>query len=62
MNEEGIFVWSGHNYAWEVVHQLGIPAEQGVVRIGIAHYNTPGEIEETVECVVRIVAMLRQER
>lgn len=62
MNEEGIFVWSGHNYAWEVVHQLGIPAEQGVVRIGIAHYNTPGEIEETVESVARIVAMLRQER
>ncbi|WP_274628609.1 cysteine desulfurase-like protein [Arvimicrobium flavum] len=60
--EEGIFVWSGHNYAWEIVHQLGIPAEEGVVRIGIAHYNTAGEIDETVEAVRRIVAMLRQVR
>ncbi|TIW39467.1 MAG: cysteine desulfurase-like protein, partial [Mesorhizobium sp.] len=37
MNAEGIFLWSGHNYAWEIVHQLGIPAGEGVVRIGIAH-------------------------
>ena len=58
--DENIFVWSGHNYAWEIVHQLGIPADQGVVRIGIAHYNTPDEIEETIEAVTRIVSMLKQ--
>lgn len=62
MNAENIFVWSGHNYAWEVVHQLGIPADQGVVRIGIAHYNTAREIDETLESVHRVVAMLRQQR
>ncbi|MER9632323.1 cysteine desulfurase-like protein [Mesorhizobium sp. M0296] len=62
MNAENIFLWSGHNYAWEIVHQLGIPAEQGVVRIGIAHYNTSVEIDETLESVHRVVAMLRQER
>lgn len=62
MNAEGIFVWSGHNYAWEVVHHLGIPADDGVVRIGIAHYNTVAEIDETLESVHRIIAMLRQQR
>ncbi|BCG73774.1 cysteine desulfurase-like protein [Mesorhizobium sp. 113-1-2] len=62
MNAENIFLWSGHNYAWEIVHQLGIPAEQGVVRIGIAHYNTAGEIDETLESVHRVIAMLRQQR
>ena len=60
--DEGIFVWSGHNYAWEIVHQLGIPAEQGVIRIGIAHYNNEAEIAETVAAVHRIVRMLRQTR
>lgn len=59
---ENIFVWSGHNYAWEIVHQLGIRADRGVVRIGIAHYNTAVEIEETIGSVGRIVAMLRQQR
>ena len=59
---ENIFVWSGHNYAWEVVHQLGISPAEGVVRIGAAHYNTPGEIAETIAAVKRLVAMLRQRR
>ncbi|RUW19094.1 cysteine desulfurase-like protein [Mesorhizobium sp. M1E.F.Ca.ET.041.01.1.1] len=62
MNAESIFLWSGHNYAWEIVHQLGIPPEQGVVRIGIAHYNTATEIDETLESVHRVIAMLRQQR
>ena len=62
LNAENIFLWSGHNYAWEIVHQLGIPAEQGVVRIGIAHYNSAAEIDETLESVHRVVAMLRQQR
>lgn len=62
MNAENIFLWSGHNYAWEIVHQLGIPADQGVVRIGIAHYNTAAEIDETLESVHRVIAMLRQQR
>jgi cysteine desulfurase family protein (TIGR01976 family) len=62
MAAENIFVWSGHNYAWEIVHQLGIPAEDGVVRIGAASYNTPAEIDEAVDSVRRNVAMLRQQR
>jgi len=51
LNGEGIFCWAGHNYAWEVVHQLGINPDQGVVRIGIANYNTTQEIDETLESV-----------
>lgn len=62
LSAENIFVWSGHNYAWEIVHQLGIAPGEGVVRIGAAHYNTPAEIDETVEAVTRLVAMLRQKR
>ena len=60
LNEEGIFCWAGHNYAWEVVHQLGIDPDKGVVRIGIASYNMGSEIAETVEAVQRNVRMLRQ--
>lgn len=61
LNEENIFVWAGHNYAWELVHQLGITPEVGVVRVGIAHYNTASEIAETVESITRNIAMLRQQ-
>lgn len=62
LNGEGIFCWSGHNYAWEVVQQLGIDPEAGVVRIGIANYNTAEEIDRTLESVERNIRMLRQQR
>lgn len=60
--DENIFVWSGHNYAWQVVHQLGIAQGEGVLRVGAAHYNTAGEIAETVEAVERNLGILRQNR
>ncbi len=44
LSRQGIFVWNGHNYALEVVRHLGIPEDEGVVRIGLAHYNTMQEI------------------
>lgn len=40
-----IFVWSGHNYALEVVRALGIEESGGVVRIGAVHYNTLDEVD-----------------
>jgi selenocysteine lyase/cysteine desulfurase len=61
-NAENIFFWSGHNYAWEVVHFLGIPASEGVVRVGMAHYNSVAEVDETLESIARNIAMLRQQR
>lgn len=53
--EQGIFLWSGHNYALEVVRQLGIPEDEGVVRIGMAHYNTEAEIAQTLEALRAVV-------
>jgi len=49
---QGINVWSGHNYALELARSLGLDEQQGVLRIGLAHYNTVGEVE-------RILAALR---
>ena len=49
--QRNIFVWSGHNFALEVVRQLGIDEQQGVVRIGMGHYNTLAEIDATLEAL-----------
>jgi len=53
--DENIFVWSGNNYALEVVRSLDIDEEEGVVRIGIAHYNTPAEIDQTLSKLTDIL-------
>ncbi len=47
--ERKIAVWAGNYYAVEVMDRLGLP--DGAVRIGIAHYNTAGEIDRLLEAL-----------
>ncbi len=49
---QGIFVWHGHFYALPVTEALGLEPE-GLVRIGLLHYNTSGEVQ-------RLLAALRE--
>ena len=53
---DGICAWSGHNYALEAVRQLGIEESTGVVRIGLAHYNTAEEVDATLAALERALA------
>jgi cysteine desulfurase family protein (TIGR01976 family) len=41
----GIYVWHGHNYAYEPARALNLPLDEGVVRIGLTHYNTIDEVK-----------------
>jgi cysteine desulfurase family protein (TIGR01976 family) len=52
---QNIFVWSGHNYAVEAARALGIYESGGAVRIGPVHYNTAGEIDETLAALREIL-------
>jgi selenocysteine lyase/cysteine desulfurase len=40
LGQEGIFVWDGHYYALAVTERLRVEASGGMIRVGIAHYNT----------------------
>jgi cysteine desulfurase family protein (TIGR01976 family) len=51
LGQEGIFVWDGNYYALEVTERLGVEENGGMVRVGIAHYNTLGEIERLLAVV-----------
>ncbi|MBI1281462.1 MAG: cysteine desulfurase-like protein [Anaerolineaceae bacterium] len=42
--ENSIFVWDGNYYAVEIMARLG-RSEHGMVRVGLAHYNTHDEID-----------------
>jgi len=49
--KQNIYVWDGHNYAVEPATQLGLMETGGVVRVGIAHYNTMEEVDRTLEAI-----------
>ncbi len=44
--KDNIFVWSGHNYALEPINAMGLMDKGGVLRVGLAHYNTAQEIDQ----------------
>jgi cysteine desulfurase family protein (TIGR01976 family) len=46
-----VAVWDGHNYAVEVVDQLGLAATGGVVRAGISRYLEPDDVERLLMVV-----------
>jgi len=45
LGHRGIYTWDGHYYAWELIRALGLSRSGGMVRVGLVHYNTAGEIE-----------------
>jgi cysteine desulfurase family protein (TIGR01976 family) len=47
---KGIFVWHGNYYALELSEQLGMEPE-GMVRVGMVHYNTPAEIDRLLQAL-----------
>lgn len=53
--DRNIFVWSGHNYALEIVKVLGLLDAGGVVRVGAVHYNTMAEVDTLLNALEDIL-------
>jgi len=45
LGERGIFTWDGNYYAINLAERLGVQQSGGMLRIGLAHYNTMEEVE-----------------
>ena len=55
-NARAIFVWDGDFYAVHAIDRLGLAEAGGLVRVGINHYNTRGEVDRLLEAVHTIAA------
>ncbi|MCP4788074.1 MAG: cysteine desulfurase-like protein [Fuerstiella sp.] len=44
LGRQGLFVWHGNYYALPLTERLGLEPD-GMIRVGIAHYNTLGEVD-----------------
>jgi cysteine desulfurase family protein (TIGR01976 family) len=51
--QAGIFCWAGNFYALAVTERLGLEEKGGLLRVGLAHYNTAEEVE-------RLLGVMRQ--
>ncbi len=52
----GIFVWHGDFYATTLVERLGLARSGGVVRVGLAPYNTEEEVRRLLEALGALAA------
>ena len=53
---EGIFAWSGHNYAIGVMDSLDRLDKGGLLRIGFVHYTLPEEVDIAIAALDRLAA------
>jgi len=46
LDAEGIFAWDGNFYALSIAERLGVEQSGGLLRLGMAHYNTLDEVDK----------------
>jgi cysteine desulfurase family protein (TIGR01976 family) len=51
--DQNIFVWNGNFYALAISERLGVEPSGGLVRIGLAHYNTLDEVDRCLAVIDR---------
>jgi cysteine desulfurase family protein (TIGR01976 family) len=59
LGARGIFTWDGHFYAFRLVEQLGLLDRGGLIRVGLAPYNTVAELERLVTAVTDLSRSVR---
>ena len=59
LGARGIFAWDGHFYAFRLVQQLGLLDRGGLIRVGLAPYNTAAELERLVTAVTELSRSVR---
>ena len=57
LGRRGIFVWDGDFYATGLIERLGKADGGGVLRLGLVHYNTAGEVDRVLEEVERLATV-----
>jgi cysteine desulfurase family protein (TIGR01976 family) len=54
LGNQGIFAWDGNYYALGIMERLGLEGRGGALRLGMAHYNTSGEIDRVLEALEQL--------
>lgn len=56
LGRQGLYAWDGNYYALAVTERLGLEGSGGMLRVGLAHYNTPAEVERLGAALQRLAS------
>jgi cysteine desulfurase family protein (TIGR01976 family) len=54
LGDHGYYTWNGNFYALNLVRALGLDENEGMLRIGFAHYNTAEEVTGLLDLMGRL--------
>jgi cysteine desulfurase family protein (TIGR01976 family) len=54
LGQRGIFAWDGNYYALNLTERLGVEPDGGMLRIGLAHYNSADEVDRLLQALREI--------
>ncbi len=55
LDAAGVAIRYGHFYAHRAIEAMGLLPRHGVVRVSMAHYNTPAEVGRLIEALDRVL-------
>jgi selenocysteine lyase/cysteine desulfurase len=55
LSDAGLYCHWGDNYAFEVAKALDLDPQEGVLRLGLGHYNTTGEVAEALTLIESVL-------
>jgi selenocysteine lyase/cysteine desulfurase len=56
LSDAGLYCHWGDNYAFEVAKALDLDPQEGVLRLGLGHYNTTEEVAEALALIEGVLA------
>ena len=56
LSAAGVYCHWGDNYAFEVARALNLDPDEGVLRLGLAHYNTLDEVDQGLAIIRETLA------
>lgn len=54
LGDRGVFAWHGNYYALPLTEALGLEPD-GMVRVGLLHYNSDGDVDRLLDALVDVV-------
>jgi cysteine desulfurase family protein (TIGR01976 family) len=56
LGDRGIYTWNGSFYAQGVMEHLGVDLDEGLLRMGVMHYNTTDDVDRLIAALTELVA------
>ena len=56
LNRDGVNVWDGDNYAYELIKRFGLADSGGAIRASLVLYNDHSDVQRLIDAVAQVAS------